>query len=170
MVANGDIDSPRKAHEVLRATGADAVMVGRAAQGRPWIFREIVHYLRTGERLPPPTIAEMRALMRHHLLDHLRFYGEYTGVRTARKHVGWYLHDAPGARTFLDRFHRIDDPAEQLRALDDFFDALSDACLSDACFFDASGEQADTPRGQAAANDQQFLPFMPTLLSGSQVA
>ncbi|MFT4103336.1 MAG: tRNA dihydrouridine synthase DusB [Burkholderiaceae bacterium] len=156
VVANGDIDSPHKARQVLQATGADAVMVGRAAQGRPWIFREIVHYLRTGELLPAPTIAEMRVLMRRHLLDHLRFYGEHTGVRTARKHVGWYLRDAPGARTFLDRFHRIDEPAGQLRALEGFFDACA--------------EQAETPRGLAAANDQQFLPFMPTLLSGSQVA
>ncbi len=91
VVANGDIDSPEKAAQVLALTGADAVMVGRAAQGRPWIFREIDHFLAHGERRKPPTLGEFRQLLRAHLLDHYAFYGEYTGVRTARKHIGWYL-------------------------------------------------------------------------------
>ncbi|MGE0799825.1 MAG: tRNA dihydrouridine synthase DusB [Lautropia sp.] len=91
VVANGDIDSPQKARDVLRATGADAVMIGRAAQGRPWLFREVDHFLATGLQLPAPTWREVRDLLLAHLLDHYRFYGEATGVRTARKHIGWYL-------------------------------------------------------------------------------
>ncbi len=91
VVANGDIDSPHQAREVLRLTGADAVMIGRAAQGRPWIFREIAHFLATGCLLAPPETAELRAVLRAHLLDHYAFHGEFSGVRTARKHVGWYL-------------------------------------------------------------------------------
>src|SRR5690606_25617192 len=91
VVANGDIDSPEKAQKVLQYTGADAVMVGRAAQGRPWIFREIAHYLETGNHLAPPTFGELREYLLEHLEDHYRFYGEYTGVRSARKHIAWYL-------------------------------------------------------------------------------
>ena len=92
MVANGDIDSPEKAREVLRATGADAIMIGRAAQGRPWIFREIDHFLASGEQARRrPTWREIWSLLRQHLLDHYAFYGEFVGVRTARKHIGWYL-------------------------------------------------------------------------------
>ncbi len=91
VVANGDIDSPEKARDVLRATGADAIMIGRAAQGRPWIFREIDHFLGSGSKLPAPTWEEIWGLLRQHLLDHYAFYGEFTGVRTARKHIGWYL-------------------------------------------------------------------------------
>ncbi|RPH58059.1 MAG: tRNA dihydrouridine synthase DusB, partial [Burkholderiales bacterium] len=91
VVANGDIGSPQAARDVLRATGADAVMIGRAAQGRPWIFREIVHFLATGELLAEPDDAEIAALLRDHLLDHYAFHGERAGVRSARKHVGWYL-------------------------------------------------------------------------------
>jgi len=98
VIANGDIDSPEKARAVLAATGADAVMVGRAAQGRPWIFRDIDHYLRTGQHLPPPDWDELRALLFEHLDDHYHFYGADVGVRTARKHIGWYLGHLPGAR------------------------------------------------------------------------
>src|SRR3954468_5046958 len=90
VVANGDIDSPEKAAAVLAYTGADAVMIGRAAQGRPWIFREIDHYLRTGSRLAAPMVDELRPLLASHLEDHHRFYGEMLGVRTARKHIIWY--------------------------------------------------------------------------------
>ena len=107
VVANGDIDSPEKAKHVLAVTGADAIMIGRAAQGRPWIFREIDHFLRTGEHLPPPRVDEVRALMNEHLHDHYAFYGEYIGVRTARKHIGWYVRDLPGGEAFRQR----DEPA-----------------------------------------------------------
>jgi tRNA-dihydrouridine synthase B len=125
VVANGDIDSPQKAREVLALTGADALMVGRAAQGRPWIFREIGHYLDTGTLLAPPLVAEVRRLLLDHLQDHYGLYGEFTGVRSARKHIGWYVNGLPGAREFRDRMHGIEDTALQLRAVADFFDALA---------------------------------------------
>ncbi|OZI71502.1 tRNA dihydrouridine synthase DusB [Bordetella genomosp. 12] len=122
VVANGDIDSPEKARQVLDYTGADAVMIGRAAQGRPWIFREIDHYLRTGQTLAAPSHAEMRDLLLEHLDDHYRFYGEHTGVRTARKHIGWYIDTLPGAESFRARMNLIDNTADQFRAVADWFD------------------------------------------------
>ena len=123
VVANGDIDSPERARAVLLATGADAVMIGRAAQGRPWLFREIAHFLATGQHLPGPTSAEIRARLMGHLHDHYAFYGEYTGVRTARKHVGWYLSRMPGWLARRDTFNTLSEPHAQLALLDDFFDA-----------------------------------------------
>ena len=129
VVANGDIDSPAKARAVLAATGADAIMIGRAAQGRPWLFREIEHFLATGELLPPPRIAEIRQVMNEHLEDHYAFYGEYTGVRTARKHIGWYTRGLSGANAFRHRMNTLDTSREQLVAVNAFFDeqqALSD--------------------------------------------
>ncbi|MFM7631920.1 MAG: tRNA dihydrouridine synthase DusB [Betaproteobacteria bacterium] len=123
VVANGDIDSPHKAAQVLRTTGADAVMIGRAAQGRPWIFREIDHYLRTGTLLAAPTISEVREHMAQHLRAHYAFYGDYLGVRTARKHIGWYVRDLHGAETFRQRMNLIDDCATQLAAVDAFFES-----------------------------------------------
>ena len=125
VIANGDIDSPAKARHVLDYTGADAVMIGRAAQGRPWIFREIDHFLRTGETLAPPTHGEMRELLLEHLDDHYRFYGEHTGVRTARKHIDWYVDGLPGADSFCARMNLIDNTREQWRAVADWFDTLS---------------------------------------------
>ena len=124
VVANGDIDTPEKARQVLDYTGADAVMIGRAAQGRPWIFREIDHYLRTGEKLPPPSYQEMRDLLLEHLDDHYRFYGEHTGVRTARKHIGWDLASLPDARAFCARMNLIEDSASQRRAVADWFNRI----------------------------------------------
>jgi tRNA-dihydrouridine synthase B len=121
VVANGDITTPEKARFVLDYTKADAVMIGRAAQGRPWIFREIDHYLRTGEHLPAPLVSEVRALMHEHLAAHYAFYGEYLGVRTARKHIGWYVRDLAGGETFRRRMNAIEDCAEQARAVDQFF-------------------------------------------------
>ena len=123
VVANGDIDSPQKARHVLQITGADAVMIGRAAQGRPWIFREIDHYLRTGMLLPSPMISEVRQLMAHHLRAHYAFYGDYLGVRTARKHIGWYVRDLNGGETFRQRMNRIEDCDTQLAAVDTFFES-----------------------------------------------
>ncbi len=125
VIANGDIDSPAKARHVLDYTGADAVMIGRAAQGRPWIFREIDHYLRTGETLAPPSYGEMRELLLEHLDDHYRFYGEHTGVRTARKHIGWYVDGLPGADSFCARMNLIDNTRHQWRAVADWFDIIS---------------------------------------------
>ncbi|VCU72073.1 tRNA-dihydrouridine synthase C [Pigmentiphaga humi] len=126
VIANGDIDSPEKARQVLDVTGADAVMIGRAAQGRPWLFREIDHYLRTGRRLPGPTLQEMRDLLLEHLDDHYRFYGEYTGVRTARKHIGWYLADLPGGPGFSAQLNSIENTREQWQAIAEWFDRSID--------------------------------------------
>jgi len=123
VVANGDITSPEKAKFVLDYTGADAVMVGRAAQGRPWIFREIDHFLRTGNHLPAPTVAEVRALMDEHLRAHYGFYGDYLGVRTARKHIGWYVRDLPGGEEFRQRMNLLECTEAQLEAVDQFFES-----------------------------------------------
>jgi len=123
VVANGDITTPEKARYVLDKTGADAVMIGRAAQGRPWIFREIDHFLRTGEHLPAPLVAEVRKLMDEHLQAHYAFYGEFLGVRTARKHIGWYVRDLPGGEEFRQQMNRLESTAEQLRAVDSFFES-----------------------------------------------
>jgi tRNA-dihydrouridine synthase B len=120
VVANGDIDTPEKARAVLAFTGADAVMIGRAAQGRPWIFREIEHYLRTGSRCAPPTVDELRPLLAAHLEDHHRFYGEFLGVRTARKHIIWYTSRLAGGAAFCERMNRIERCAEQVQVVDDF--------------------------------------------------
>ncbi len=126
VVANGDIDSPEKAQEVLRLTGADALMVGRAAQGRPWIFREIAHYLATGEHLAPPLVAEVRRLLLAHLDEHYALYGEYTGVRTARKHIAWYLRSLPGGEAFRDHMNSLEDSASQQRTVAQFLDDLAE--------------------------------------------
>ncbi|WP_225764751.1 tRNA dihydrouridine synthase DusB [Stenotrophomonas sp. Marseille-Q4652] len=124
VIANGDIDSPRKAALVLKHTGADAVMVGRAAQGRPWIFREIAHYLATGQELPPPSLAEVRDILLGHLTHLHAFYGEPQGVRIARKHLGWYAKDRPENAAFRAVVNRAETPEEQLRLTADYFDAL----------------------------------------------
>ena len=124
VIANGDIDSPRKAAFVLKHTGADAVMVGRAAQGRPWIFREIAHYLATGQELPPPSLAEVRDILLGHLTHLHAFYGEPQGVRIARKHLGWYAKDRPENAAFRAVVNRAETPEEQLRLTADYFDAL----------------------------------------------
>ena len=122
VVANGDITTPEKARFVLQATGADAIMIGRAAQGRPWIFREIEHFLRTGEHLPPPEVAEVRRLMDEHLRAHYAFYGDYLGVRTARKHIGWYVRELAGGEAFRQRMNLLEDCGQQLAAVDQFFE------------------------------------------------
>ncbi len=126
VVANGDIDSPWKAREVLRRTGADALMVGRAAMGRPWIFREIAHFLATGEVLPPPATQDVRRWLTAHLHEHYRLYGEHIGVRSARKHIGWAVRTLPGGVDFRDRMNLIDDTRLQLQAVDTYFETLAD--------------------------------------------
>lgn len=125
VVANGDIDSPEKARDVLARTGADAVMIGRAAQGRPWIFREVAHFLATGTHLAAPLVAEVKRLLLDHLLDHYTLYGEFTGVRTARKHIGWYVKALPGGEAFRARMNALDECGAQLQAAGDFFDDLA---------------------------------------------
>ena len=126
VVANGDIDSPQKARAVLAATGADALMVGRAAQGRPWIFREIAHFLATGETLPPPEVRDVRRWLVEHLHDHYGLYGEFAGVRSARKHIGWAVQALPGGAAFRARMNLIDSCETQVRAVADWFDTLAD--------------------------------------------
>nr|MDQ2972487.1 tRNA-dihydrouridine synthase [Pseudomonadota bacterium] len=124
VFANGDIDSPRKAREVLDYTQADALMIGRAAQGRPWIFREITHYLATGELLPEPDPREVRDILLGHLGDLYAFHGEPLGVRIARKHLGWYAKDRPENAAFRAVVNRAEAAQEQLRLTDEYFDAL----------------------------------------------
>jgi tRNA-dihydrouridine synthase B len=126
VVANGDIDSPEAARAVLERTRADALMIGRAAQGRPWIFREIAHYLTTGQHLAPPTVAEAAQWLTAHLQDHYALYGEASGVRSARKHIGWALRELPGGEAFRARMNLIDDCAAQLRAVGDWFARLGE--------------------------------------------
>ena len=141
VVANGDIDSPEKARAVLALTGADAVMIGRAAQGRPWLFREIAHFMATGQRLAPPLVAEVRQLALAHLLDHYTLYGEFLGVRSARKHIGWYVAALPGGEDFRQRMNRIEDCELQLAAVTDYFAQLSQSMdrLPDAVPYDLAG-------------------------------
>ncbi len=117
VVANGDIDSPEKARQVLLETGADALMIGRAAQGRPWIFREVGHFLETGQHLAPPLVAELERLLLAHLDDHYSLYGEAAGVRSARKHIAWYLQALPGGGAFRQEMNRIEDASTQRAAV-----------------------------------------------------
>jgi len=125
VIANGDITSPQKARFVLDYTGADAIMIGRAAQGRPWIFREVVHYLTTGELLAAPDLQQVRDIMLEHVKGLHQLYGEVLGPRIARKHVGWYLaeHDAEGA--FRSEFNGIEQQQPQLDALWTYFEQLA---------------------------------------------
>jgi tRNA-dihydrouridine synthase B len=120
VVANGDIDSAERAQQVLQATGADAVMIGRAGLGRPWIYGQIDQFLATGVMPPPPALERFAEILREHLLDHYAFHGEARGVRSARKHVGWYLRDVPDTEHFLARFYRIENADGQIDALDEW--------------------------------------------------
>ncbi|MCA8107777.1 tRNA dihydrouridine synthase DusB [Burkholderia sp. BCCIQ04A] len=150
VVANGDITSPAKAKAVLDATGADALMIGRAAQGRPWLFREIDHFLQTGELLPPPRIDEIQHVMNEHLEDHYAFYGEFTGVRTARKHIGWYTRGLSGANGFRHRMNTLDSTREQLAAVNAFFEAQK--ALSDHLVY--VDDEAENSRGEPDDHNQ----------------
>lgn len=127
LLANGDIDSPQKAAEVLKATGADAVMIGRAAQGRPWIFREIAHYLASGEILAAPSALAVRDILVGHLEDLYSFHGELAGVRIARKHLGWYARDRAENAAFRSVVNGTDCAQTQLRLTRDYFDRLADS-------------------------------------------
>ena len=135
VIANGDITTPEKARFVLDYTGADGVMIGRAAQGRPWIFREIEHYLATGETLPPPRSAEIHRILRRHLTDLYAFYGEDTGVKIARKHISWYTKGLVGAAHFRHAMNQLENVELQLAAADEFF--LGQAA-NDRLSFDAT--------------------------------
>ncbi|KKA44918.1 MULTISPECIES: tRNA dihydrouridine synthase DusB [Salinivibrio] len=125
VIANGDIDSPEKAQYVLDYTGADAVMIGRPAQGRPWIFREIHHYLTTGEHLPAPSLEEVRTILLGHVQELHQFYGELKGLRIARKHVGWYLKEHDQIGDFRRTFNAIEDAPQQIDALQGYFDNVA---------------------------------------------
>ena len=124
VLANGDIDSPRKAAAVLQHTGADGLLIGRAAQGRPWVFRGIAHFLATGSELPEPPLHEIRDILLGHLRHLHAFYGEQSGVRIARKHLGWYAKDRPENAAFRAVVNRADDAEAQLRLTREYFDAL----------------------------------------------
>jgi tRNA-dihydrouridine synthase B len=130
VIANGDITSPQKARFVLDYTGADGVMIGRAAQGRPWLFREIEHFLATGEEMAPPRVEEIHCILRDHLADLYGFYGEETGVRIARKHISWYTKGLVGAAHFRHAMNQLQTVGEQLAAADEFF--LGHAAANDS--------------------------------------
>lgn len=143
VVANGDITSGKKAEDVLAYTGADAVMLGRAAQGRPWIFREVVHFLATGQQLAPPLVLDVKRLLLDHLQDHYELYGEFTGVRSARKHIGWYVGALPGGQAFRSHMNTLEQAAAQLNAVSAFFDNLSATAdrVPEACAVDNKKQQ-----------------------------
>ena len=131
VVANGDVNSPQAAKAVLAATGADAVMVGRAAQGRPWVFREIAHYLSTGNTLAAPTAQELSLWMLAHLAEHHALYGEFTGVRSARKHLGWYAQSLPNGDLLRKYVNRITEAQTQIDAVQTYFQAWAADQLSE---------------------------------------
>ncbi|OTG94909.1 tRNA dihydrouridine synthase DusB [Acinetobacter sp. ANC 3832] len=126
VIANGDIDSPEKAKYVLDYTGADAVMIGRAAQGRPWIFREIAHYLETGEHLIAPDIQEVKDVLLGHLSELYQFYGEYSGCRIARKHIAWYTKGLRFSNEFRQSMYKVESTLEQAKVVEDYFNHLLD--------------------------------------------
>ncbi len=127
VIANGDITTPEKASYVLETTGADGIMIGRAALGRPWIFREVVHYLTTGKKLPAPDVGEVRTILMDHLNNLYEFYGEYTGVRVARKHISWYSKGLPGGAAFRRTINQAVSSKAQLVLIREFFDKLTEA-------------------------------------------
>ena len=124
LIANGDIDSPEKAKYVLDYTGADAIMIGRAAQGRPWIFREIAHYLKTGEHLAAPNIEEVKQVLLGHLSELYQFYGEYSGCRIARKHIAWYTKGLRSSNEFRQNMYKVESTAEQALVVENYFNQL----------------------------------------------
>jgi tRNA-dihydrouridine synthase B len=151
VVANGDITTPEGARDVLVATGADAVMIGRAAQGRPWIFREIAHFLATGTHLAPPLVSEVKRLLVDHLHDHYSLYDEFIGVRSARKHIGWYVRALPGGENFRAQMNLLEDSVAQVAAVEQFFDSLNEtmdripAVAGDATLIAEEQDMNNTP-------------------------
>ncbi len=125
VIANGDIDSPQKAQRILQSTGAGGIMIGRAAQGNPWIFQDTVHYLEHGRLAPAPSVEEVRARVLAHLSDLHDFYGTYSGVRIARKHLGWYTQNLPGGEHFRRGFNNLEKATDQRRAIEQFFQQIS---------------------------------------------
>jgi tRNA-dihydrouridine synthase B len=125
VIANGDVETPEEAKQVLERTGADGIMIGRAAQGRPWLFRSIVRYLETGERLPQPSVREIGALLMEHLEGLYDLYGEEQGARVARKHIGWTVRDLPGGEAFRGDVMRIAEARAQHCAVNDYFAKLA---------------------------------------------
>ena len=121
VIANGDITTPEKAKYVLETTGADGIMIGRAAQGRPWLFREIEHFLKTGEHLPPAQVTEIHAILQAHLEDLYDFYGLETGFRVARKHIAWYTRGLIGSASFRHHMNQLPNIEQQMQAVNDFF-------------------------------------------------
>ena len=138
VIANGDITTPEKARHVLAVTGADAVMVGRAAQGRPWLFREIEHFLATGNHLPPPRVAEIHEILMAHLEDLYAFYGVESGVRIARKHISWYTKGLAGSAAFRHRMNQLPTVELQRQAVNEFF--MAQAALSEHLSYVATDE------------------------------
>jgi tRNA-dihydrouridine synthase B len=130
VFANGDIDSPQKAQQVLEQTGVDGLMIGRSAQGNPWIFREVGYFLHTGKLLQPPSIAEVRDIMRAHLRNLYAHYGEWAGVRVARKHIAWYARGRPHANLFRATVMQTESAENQMNAVETYFDRL--ACTDPA--------------------------------------
>ena len=124
VIANGDIDSPEKAKYVLDYTGADAIMIGRAAQGRPWIFREISHYLATGQYLAAPNIQEVKDVLLGHLSELYEFYGEYSGCRISRKHIAWYTKGLRSSNEFRQNMYKVESTADQYKVVEAYFDDL----------------------------------------------
>ena len=124
VIANGDITTPEKARFVLDYTGADGIMIGRAAQGNPWVFGMINHYIRCGEKLPTPPVSTIRAIMIDHLIQLYDFYGEYIGLRVARKHISWYSKGQPGGASFRQAVNRTETVEQQMSTINEFFDGL----------------------------------------------
>jgi tRNA-dihydrouridine synthase B len=151
VVANGDITTPEKARDVLAATGADAVMNGRAAQGRPWFLREIAYFFATGTHLAPPLVSEVKHLLVDHLHDHYRLYDEFIGVRSARKHIGWYVRALPGGEDFRAQMNLLEDSVAQVAAVEQFFDSLNEtmdripAVAGDATLIAEEQDMNNTP-------------------------
>lgn len=122
VIANGDINTPEKARDVLQKTGVDGVMIGRAAQGRPWLFREMEHFIKTGTHLPSPQVDEVHRVLLQHVYDLYTFYGEHTGLRVARKHISWYTRGLIGSAFFRHHMNQLESSTEQVRAVNDFFE------------------------------------------------
>ena len=126
VIANGDIATPEKARQVLDTTGADGIMIGRAAQGRPWLFREIEHYLKTGRHLPPAEVSEIHGVLLAHLEGIYAFYGRETGCKVARKHISWYTRGLVGSAAFRREMNVLPSIDQQMQAVNDFFFRLAE--------------------------------------------